>query len=115
MTEHSETPGLGTLVNEPAFRKAFYGIYPTKDNLPKGKEDFKKKLGIDVISGATYSSMAAVEGMGNVFKKTEDFYQTWQFEQIWEIVSNTYSTYAQKYPAPVYRRVVNEEAQGESQ
>lgn len=114
MTEHAETPGLGTLVNEPAFRKAFIGIYPTWDNLPKGKEDFKKKLGIDVISGATYSSMATVEGMGNIFKKTGDFYQTWQFEQVWEKVSDIYSHYAKEYPSPIYRRGVNKETQGES-
>jgi len=113
MTEHAETPGLGTLVNEPGFRKAFQGIMPTLENLPADKKDFQKKLGIDAISGATYSSMAAVRGMADVFQKAGDYHKVWQFDRVWNAVSGAYAAYAEKFPAPVYRRRAIQQQQPE--
>lgn len=72
MYDHAETPGLGTQVNDPWFKKGFVGQKPLKENMPTGKKDFREKLGIDAISGATITSMAAVKAITN---STEPYIQ----------------------------------------
>lgn len=69
MIEHSETKGLGTKVNDLWFRKGFIGKKPSAKNMPSGKSEFKAKLGIDAISGATYSSMAVVHAVSKDWEK----------------------------------------------
>ena len=57
--EQSETPGLGTKVNEPKFSKQFVGKNAYTNNF-----DLKKDGGeIDAVTGATISSKAVVNAV----------------------------------------------------
>lgn len=86
MTEHNETPGLGTKVNEESFKKGFKGIYPYPEKMPSGKKEFNSKLGIDAISGATISSMAAVRALS----KYAHQYTTWCMERKMKKIEQSY-------------------------
>ena len=59
ITTLSETPGLGTRVTEPAFTDQFGGM--SKDTIFKVKKDGGQ---VDGISGATISSRAVAEAIG---------------------------------------------------
>lgn len=63
MVVHNETPGLGVKANDEKFIKPFIGKKAT--DMPEGKADFKEKLGIDVISGATITSVCITKGITN--------------------------------------------------
>lgn len=122
MTEHNETPGLGTEVNSAWFKKGFKDVYPLPENLPTGKKDFKEKLGIDAISGATISSMATVRAISKdakkytqwcldrKIKKTESIYQS--------VDKNTYQNFniiIKKKPAPQIQPPVQQNNQMQMQ
>jgi electron transport complex protein RnfG len=68
---HNETPGLGTKAQEPRFRGGFKG--KNLSSLPEGPSDFKAKLGIDTITGATITSMAVLNGVKNALNKIKKF------------------------------------------
>ncbi len=61
--KHNETPGLGTKAKEPWFRNVFKN--KNAELLPESKNDFKAKLGIDTIAGATITSMAMLNAIKN--------------------------------------------------
>lgn len=86
MTEHNETPGLGTQVNEEWFKQGFLGKRAVSVLLPESKADFRQKLGIDAVSGATISSLAIVQAIGNA----GDSYAEWWFKKTWDIILEEY-------------------------
>ena len=67
--KHNETPGLGTKAKEPNFKNAFKG--KNLKTLPEGSGDFKKKLGIDTIAGATITSVGVLKAIKNALKIVE--------------------------------------------
>lgn len=86
MLKHAETPGLGTNVEEEWFKNGFIGKIPTPNNLPTQKSEFKKKLDIDAISGATLSSMATVRALGKKTGKLVDWYNQKFFEDLVDLM-----------------------------
>lgn len=59
--QHSETPGVGSQVEKPIFRRQWKGL-PVHAGV-----ELKSNGGtIDAISGATYSSKAVVQGTGQI-------------------------------------------------
>lgn len=67
--KHNETPGLGTKAKEDWFRNPFSG--KTLATLPEGSSDFKKRLGIDTITGATITSLAVLNAVKSALKLAE--------------------------------------------
>ncbi len=63
LLKHNETPGLGTKAKEPVFMNAFKN--KNMKTLPESKSDFKAKLGIDTIAGATITSIAVLNAVKN--------------------------------------------------
>lgn len=63
VVRHKETPGLGDKISEPTFLSQFEGM--TDSSLFTSKEDYEELLiaEVDIISGATISSEAVVEGV----------------------------------------------------
>ena len=59
---HSETPGLGSKVQDEAFVSQLVGITP-KEKLTVVKSGGSKEEDIDAVSGATVSSKAVVKGI----------------------------------------------------
>ena len=59
VTDHKETPGLGTKVSEDAFRSQFDGFNP-KRRIFKVRQDGGK---IDAVTAATISSRAVVDAI----------------------------------------------------
>jgi Na+-translocating ferredoxin:NAD+ oxidoreductase subunit G len=57
VTTHKETPGLGSRIQEPAFTKQFKGQGPGQGNHQKDGGE------IDVISGATFSSIGSADAV----------------------------------------------------
>lgn len=64
---HSETPGVGSKVEEPSFRKQWTGLIISEavDLTSRGGQ-------IDAISGATYSSKAVVNGTNKIIDLIND-------------------------------------------
>jgi len=60
-----ETPGLGQRVTERKFQRQFVG--KLKEQMPKDRMDWPNN-GLDIISGATFSSMAVVNNINQIFK-----------------------------------------------
>ncbi len=67
VVKHRETRSYFYRVNRPFFRNAF--LSKTLKQLPYGEKDFKDKLGIDVVSGATKSSIGILNAVKNVLNK----------------------------------------------
>ena len=67
MMDHNETPGLGVKADEKEFVQAFIKKSPA--DMPITKQDFKPKLGIDSISGATITSLSISIGVKDAFEK----------------------------------------------
>lgn len=66
---HSETPGLGSKVNDSKFHDQFQGINPGK-NLFKVKQDGGE---IDAITAATISSRAVIDAIQRAFNAYSKF------------------------------------------
>jgi electron transport complex protein RnfG len=65
--KHNETPGLGTKATEARFKNPFNG--KTIATLPEGSSDFKARLGIDTITGATITSVAVLNAVRDGLNK----------------------------------------------
>ena len=65
LSAEKETPGLGTICKDKRWLKQFNGL--TSERLPKNKMDFRKKK-LDVITGATITSMAVIRNLGIAFQ-----------------------------------------------
>lgn len=65
--EHSETPGLGTKINEPRFKDQFKGIHPAEVNI-KVRNDGGQ---IDAITAATISSRAFSDAVQRAYNALE--------------------------------------------
>jgi Na+-transporting NADH:ubiquinone oxidoreductase subunit NqrC len=120
MTSHQETPGLGTRVNDPAFRAAFRGAFPFPDFLPLTKNDFPEKLGISALSGATITSIAASRALAY----HSDKYIHLLYAPMWAAVQKAFEQYEQNFPTPwavrrwrerYIQQALNELNQGASQ
>jgi len=61
VVSHSETPGLGARIEEPGFRRQWQGL-PVDSEIALTAEGGD----IDAISGATFTSRAAIEGTNEV-------------------------------------------------
>lgn len=96
MTAHQETPGLGTRVNDPAFRAAFRGAFPFPDFLPLTKNEFPEKLGISALSGATITSVAASRALAS----HTDKYIHLLYAPMWSAVLKAFEQYEQNNPTP---------------
>lgn len=75
ITDHKETPGLGSKINDAKFKKQFNGFNPRK-RIFKVRQDGGE---IDAVTGATISSRAvvgaiqrAVDAFNNFYKGTKD-------------------------------------------
>jgi electron transport complex protein RnfG len=107
MTEHAETPGLGTKVNASWFREGFQGKMPLKNSLPDDKKEFPGKLGIEAISGATLSSMATVRALE---KKGTEYFDWWKnrlqkkMEKAEQFVYEELEKFDEEYNPRKYRR-----------
>ena len=64
---HSETPGIGSQVEKPSFRKQWLGLAAAEP------VDLRSAGGrVDAISGATFSSRAMIEGTNQVVQLIRD-------------------------------------------
>ena len=64
VVKHQETPGLGSKVNEPTFKKGVIGKNPANENF-KVRQDGGE---IDAITGATITSRALIDAIQKAYR-----------------------------------------------
>lgn len=64
VVKHQETPGLGSKVNDPSFKKRIIGQTPASENF-KVKQDGGQ---IDAITGATITSRALIDAIQKAYQ-----------------------------------------------
>ncbi len=94
MVEHQETPGLGTKADEEKFRNGFKGLIPLSKNMPTEKKEFREKLELDAISGATITSMATVRALA----KAADKHIIWLYEEMDQALYQKYIKFREDFP-----------------
>lgn len=71
ITDHKETPGLGSKINEPKFKKQFDRFNPNK-RVFKVRQDGGE---IDAVTGATISSRAVISAIQRAVDAFNNFYK----------------------------------------
>lgn len=72
ITQHKETPGLGSKINDDKFKQQFNGYNPQK-GIFKVRQDGGD---IDAVTGATISSRAVIKAIQRAVDAFNNFYQT---------------------------------------
>lgn len=63
--EHEETPGIGSLVEEPSFESQFEGLEPSETRLTRSGGE------VDAVSGATITSRAVADGVRDAAEEVQ--------------------------------------------
>ncbi len=69
VTKHSETPVYFRKLKDACFMNIFLG--KTIHNMPQDEFDFKDKLGVDTVSGATKSCLGILNALKNALNKVK--------------------------------------------